>query len=134
MVAHHDDGELIACDANGRADFQLLRWRRARSAHLAARARLGVALPDDCRRHQGARGALLHHRQHDDPAILWAFDLIELLSANGAARGMRAAGYRNVGVDRGVAFRRGILPGAAFQTRGIREAEEVVFRGSLTDT
>ena len=37
------DGELIACDANGRADFQLLRWR-----------------------------------QHDDPAILWAFDLIEL--------------------------------------------------------
>jgi hypothetical protein len=37
------DGELIACDANGRADFQLLRWRR-----------------------------------HDDPAILCAFDLIEL--------------------------------------------------------
>jgi hypothetical protein len=32
-------------------------------------------------------------------------------------------GYRNVGVDRGVAFRRGILPGAAFQTRGIPEAE-----------
>src|SRR5215831_4307052 len=37
------DGELIACDANGRADFQLLRWRR-----------------------------------HDDPAILCAFDLIEM--------------------------------------------------------
>ena len=31
--------------------------------------------------------------------------------------------YRNVGVYRGVAFRRGILPGAAFQTRGLREAE-----------
>ena len=37
------DGELIACDANGLADFQLLRWRR----------------------------------QHD-PAMLCAFDLIEL--------------------------------------------------------
>ena len=41
-------------------------------------------------------------------------------------------GYRNVGVYRGVAFRRGILPGAAFQTRGIREAEglrAVPYRG-----
>ena len=41
-------------------------------------------------------------------------------------------GYRNVGVDRGVAFRRGILPGAAFQTRGIPEAEglrAVPYRG-----
>ena len=37
------DGELIARDANGRADFQLLRWRR-----------------------------------HDDPAVLCAFDLIDL--------------------------------------------------------
>jgi hypothetical protein len=37
------DGELIACDANGPADFQLLRWRK-----------------------------------RDDPAILCAFDLIEL--------------------------------------------------------
>jgi bifunctional non-homologous end joining protein LigD len=37
------DGEVIACDANGLADFQLLRWRR----------------------------------QHD-PAMLCAFDLIEL--------------------------------------------------------
>ena len=40
--------------------------------------------------------------------------------------------YPNVGVYRGVAFRRGILPGAAFQTRGIREAEglrAVPYRG-----
>ena len=37
------DGEVIACDSNGLADFQLLRWR-------------------------------LHH----DPAILCAFDLLEL--------------------------------------------------------
>jgi bifunctional non-homologous end joining protein LigD len=37
------DGELIACDANGLADFQLLRWRK-----------------------------------RDDPAILCAFDLLQL--------------------------------------------------------
>ena len=43
-------------------------------------------------------------------------------AAQSAARGV-GVGYRNVGVNRGVAFRRGILPGAAFQTRGIPEAE-----------
>jgi hypothetical protein len=37
------DGELIACDANGLADFQLLRWRK-----------------------------------RDDPAILCAFDLLQI--------------------------------------------------------
>jgi hypothetical protein len=37
------DGDLIACDANGRADFQLLRWRK-----------------------------------RDHPAILCAFDLLQI--------------------------------------------------------
>src|SRR6516164_8407841 len=51
--------------------------------------------------------------------------------AESAAR-VVGVGYRNVGVYRGVAFRRGILLGAAFQTRGIREAEglrAVPYRG-----
>jgi hypothetical protein len=52
-------------------------------------------------------------------------------AAQSAARGVDV-GYRNVGIHRGVAIRRGILPGAAFQTRGIREAEglrAVPYRG-----
>ena len=54
-----------------------------------------------------------------------------VMVAESAAR-VVGVGYRNVGVDRGVAFRRGILPGAAFQTRGLREAEglrAVPYRG-----
>ena len=54
-----------------------------------------------------------------------------VMVAESAAR-VVGVGYRNVGVYRGVAFRRGILPGTAFQTRGIREGEglrAVPYRG-----
>jgi bifunctional non-homologous end joining protein LigD len=33
------DGELIACDANGLADFQLLRWRSCSSTRAGSAAR-----------------------------------------------------------------------------------------------
>jgi len=58
--------------------------------------------------------------------------LLTCVMVDESAARVVGVGYRNVGVDRGVAFRRGILPGAAFQTPGIREAEglrAVPYRG-----
>ena len=58
--------------------------------------------------------------------------LLTCVMVDKSAARVVGVGYRNVGVDRGVAFRRGILPEAAFQTRGIREAEgprAVPYRG-----
>jgi hypothetical protein len=60
-----------------------------------------------------------------------AISLTCVMVDESAAR-LVGVGYRNVGVYRGVAFRRGILPGAAFQTRGIRESgglRAVPYRG-----
>src|SRR5215468_4600962 len=58
--------------------------------------------------------------------------LLTCVMVDESAARVVGVGYRNVGVDRGVAFRRGILPESAFQTRGIREAEglrAVPYRG-----
>jgi hypothetical protein len=48
--------------------------------------------------------------------------LLTCVRVDESAARVVGVGYLNVGVYHGVAFRRGILPGAAFQTRGVREA------------